>query len=92
MKVIGQQTNEILKFKKKRLEEKKEYKELSTEKVRCLLLKTEDLKTNCPLGEEVIGNLWPEHLMRCTGRRFPQDQWKTIQEKRIFDQTREEIQ
>lgn len=92
MKVIGQQTNEILKFKKKRLEEKKEYKELSTEKVRGLLLKTEDLKTNCPLGEEVIGNLWPEHLMRCTGRRFPQDLWKAIQEEKIFDQTREEIQ
>lgn len=55
-------------------------------------MKTEDLKTNCPLGEEVIGNLWPEHLMRCTGRRFPQDLWKTIQEERIFDQTREEIQ
>lgn len=47
-------------------------------------MKTEDLKTNCPLGEEVIGNLWPEHLMRCTGRRFPQDLWKTIQEERIL--------
>lgn len=55
-------------------------------------MKTEDLKTNCPLGEEVIGNLWPEHLMRCTGRRFPQDLWKAIQVEKIFDQTREEIQ
>lgn len=57
-------------------------------KVRGFLLKTEDLKTNCPLCEEVIDNLWPEHLMSCTEGRFPQDMWKTFQEERIFDQTR----